>query len=145
MARTTAGQDVLTLIRLLLLEDSTVAFLVEDRITGPFAPRSGTEEGETIYPRIVIDVVGGGMDPQGALQTPIVQIYAYSRTSQGDAVRVYDAVRPVLRMARLQRDGVGVRGTIREAEVPVDGFNSQLGAWYSRGTYRVIATALGAP
>lgn len=138
----TPTQDIQSLLRLLLLDSSSIQAKVDDRITGPFAPRSGTEEGEDLYPRIVIEVAGGGVLGMGALQTPVVYVYAYSRTSQGDAQALFDLVLPVLRSARLHRDGIGTSGWVRVTDGPVSGFNSEIGSWFTRGTFRVTATAL---
>lgn len=137
----TPTQDILALVRLLLLDSSAIQAKVDDRITGPFSPRSGTEEGEDLYPRIVVEVIGGGVLSSGALQTPIVYVYAYSRTSQGDAQAIFDLVRPVLRMARLSRDGIGSKGSIRETDGAVSGFNPEIGSWFTRGTFQATTTA----
>lgn len=138
-------EELLQLVRLLLLESASVSAIVADRITGPFSDRTGDVEGEDLYPRVVVDIVGGGgAYGFGGLQAPMIHVYAYSRTSQGDAHHLFDVIRPILRRARLARDGISVKGTIQEADSPVTGHNSQTGAWFTRGTYRAIATALPA-
>lgn len=135
-------QDVLSLIRLLLLEDSGISAKVGDRISGPSASRSGTEKGEDLFPRIVIEAVGGGGMASGALQQLLVHIYGYSRISQADAWAIFDLVRPALRMARLSRDGIVTKGAIRESGSPASGMNPDLGAWFARGSFKVNATNL---
>jgi hypothetical protein len=137
-------EEVLSLVRLLLLETSGVSSIVEDRITGPFGDRTGAVEGEDLYPRVVVDLVGGGGYGFGGLQAPLLHVYAYSRTSQGDAHHLFDAIRPALRRARLSREGVTVKGSIQEVDSPTTGWNPQTGAWFTRGSYRVMATALPA-
>lgn len=135
-------QDLLALVRLLLVEASSISSIVGDRVTGPSAPRTGTEDADTLYPRIVLDLQGGGMISAGALQNGIVHVYAYSRVSQADAWRMFDAVRPVLRHARLARDGISSTGSIRETGSPVAGFNPDVRSWFVRGTFRAQTTCL---
>lgn len=138
-------EGLLQLVRMLLVENAGVSAIVEDRVTGPFSDRTGEVEGEDLYPRVVVDIVGGGgAYGFGGLQSPVIHVYAYSRTSQGDAHHLYDAIRPVLRRARLARDGIAVRGSIQESDSPVTGYNPQTNAWFTRGTYRAMATALPA-
>jgi hypothetical protein len=135
-------QDVLALVRHLLVEDQKVSARVEDRVTGPAAPRSGSESEEDLYPRIVLEIMGGQVFSSGALQVPIIHVYAYSRVSQSDALAIFDLIRPVLRMARLARDGIPTKGLIRETTGPMTGFNPEVGSWFVRGTYRVNALNL---
>jgi hypothetical protein len=138
-------EDLLQLVRMLLVENSAVSTIVEDRVTGPFSDRTGDVTGEDLYPCVVVDIVGGGGGYGfGGLQAPTIHVYAYSRTSQGDAHRLYDAIRPVLRRARLSRDGITVKGSIQEADSPMTGYNPETKTWFTRGTYRAIATALPA-
>lgn len=138
----TPTQDILALVRLLLVENDAISARVADRVSGPSAPRSGTETGEDLYPRLVVELAGGQVLSSGALQMPIIHVYAYSRVSQADAYALFDLVRPALRMARLARDGIATRGSIRETSSPAAGFNPDVGSWFVRSTYRVTATNL---
>ncbi len=135
-------QDVVALIRFKLMESSGLVAIVDDRIAGPFQARSGEEVQENLFPRVVIDVVGGSVATSGAIQKPIVHVYGYSRASQGDALKIYDLIRAVLRSARLAHGSIPTKGTIVEAEPPQTGQNPVLRAWYARGTYRARTTAL---
>lgn len=141
----TPTQDIMALVRLLLLEDSAVYEKVGERITGPQPARSGTEEDDQLYPRLIVEFAGGETMASGALQMPFVHVYAYSRTSQAEALAIFDTVRPVLRHARLARDGISVKGSIRETRAPDIGYNPQVSAWYVRGNFRATATNLQAP
>lgn len=138
-------EDVISLVRFALLDASAVVAIVEDRVVGSFPERTGDVTGEDIYPRVIIDwISGGSVIGSGALQSPLLHVYAYSRVSLGDAMRLYDAIRPALRRTRLSKTGITVKGMIHEVDGPASGFNPQANAWFFRGTYRVMATNLAA-
>jgi len=145
MASSTPSQDFVALIRFALVEDSATAALVDDRVRGPFAPRSGEEVREDLFPMIVVDRIGGSAVAGGHLQRAIVHVYTYSRNSQGEAYRVWDTIAPVLRSARLQRSGVSASGWMRQSEEPRSGWNPALSAWYVRTTHMVMMTGLTPP
>lgn len=145
MASDTPASDLLALIRFLLLEADDVTGSVSDRIGGPFAPRSGEELRETLFPRIVVDIIGGSLLSSGAIYSPIVHVYVYSRSSAGDAVRILDSVSKALRQARLYRQGIGTRGVIAQSESGLTGFNKDLRAHFARATFRANMTGLSAP
>ena len=140
----TPTQDIMALLRLHLMEDAGIFAKVEDRISGPQPARSGTEEDDSLYPRIILEFAAGEALASGSIQRPIINIYAYSRVSQADALAIFDLIRPRLRMARLARDGIGVKGSIREMRAPDYGHNPQVSPWFVRGRFQATATNLTA-
>ena len=141
MSGNTGTQDLMALVRLLLMDSSTVTAAIADRITGPWAPRSGEEPNDTLFPSLVIDFAGGYSHPSGAIQRPLMYLYGFSRESQADATRILELARPSLRSARLARDGINTKGSIRELETPESGYNPDLRAYFSRCTYQIVATS----
>lgn len=142
MGSTTPTQDLQALVRNLLLENAALTTVVADRITGPWAPRSGEEPADTLFPSVVLEIAGGYSHPSRAIQRPLMYVYGYSRVSQADADRVLELARPLLSSARLARDGINTKGTIRELETPDGGYNPDLRAYFARCTYQIVATSL---
>lgn len=131
MANSTS--DLLQSLRALLLSDATLFGLVDDRIrTAHVAENDGAAPG---MPLVIVAPLGGSMPYSGALQVVSLEIYAYSKISEGEALAVYERVHSVLQAARIALDGLDLRGMLRETTRPRHGYNDALLAYYVRSTW----------
>jgi len=125
--------DLLQSLRALLLSDATLFGLVDDRIrTAHVAENDGAAPG---MPLVIVAPLGGSMPYSGALQVVSLEIYAYSKISEGEALAVYERVHSVLQAARIALDGLDLRGMLRETTRPRHGYNDALLAYYVRSTW----------
>jgi hypothetical protein len=123
------------LLRSHLLADAGVAALVGGHIHGAHIQ---TPDDRTVeYPLVVLDVVAGRISPTSTYQLATVDVYAYSRDSGGEALRIYDACTVALQHQLLRRDGIPVAGYCVESERPDQGWNEVARAYYARGQWAV--------
>lgn len=131
MANSTS--DLLQSLRAILLADATLFGLVDDRIrTAHVAENDGAAPG---MPLVIVAPLGGSMPYSGALQVVSLEIYTYSKISEGEALSVYERVHAVLQASRIALDGIDLRGMLRETTRPRHGYNDALLAYYVRSTW----------
>lgn len=125
--------DLLQSVRAMLLADPAVEALVEDRIRTAHA--AGYEGAAPTMPLVIVAPLGGSMPYSGALQVVSLEVYAYSKTSEGEALSVYEAVHRALQAERVAVDGLNLRGMLRETTRPRHGYNDALLAYYTRSLW----------
>jgi len=135
------AQTMKQLIRVKLLESSDVTELVEGRIFG--AHFQDPDAQTPTYPLVILDWIGAGrLQYSKAFQTLSMDIWCYDRVSAANALNIYGKVQDSLHQQRLSVDGIPQKGVIRESVRPVEGYNEKVRAYYARGEYLLIATAV---
>tara|TARA_R110000824_G_scaffold42863_1_gene125601 strand:- start:108 stop:521 length:414 start_codon:yes stop_codon:yes gene_type:complete len=122
------------LIRTFLLGQASVTSLVDDRIFGSHLQDSDAETTE--FPLVVFALLSGHAAWDTAVQAQSVEIYAFSKRSADEASKIYDAVFGAIQHERLSVEGISVKALISEVQRPVDGYNSNVRAWFSRGRWK---------
>jgi len=125
------------LLRSHLLSDSAVAALVGQHVRG--AHVQDPDARSVVYPMVIIDVVAGHISPTSTYQLCTVDVYAYSRDSAGEALRIYDACAAALQHQLLRRDGIPVAGYAVESERANEGWNEVARAYYAQGQWALRA------
>ena len=76
----------------------------------------------------------------GGLATQTLEVYGYSKRNSIEASKVYDAVADAMQHECIKVTGLTTTAVARETQRPLDGWNSQLRAWFVRGrwTFEVI-------
>lgn len=117
-----------------LSQDATLATLVDGRISSGHLNTSAADK-ET-YPLVIVDFQTGRGEYGNAYQSGSFYVWAYSRTSQGDASTIYDAAHDVIHSKRLNLASIANRNMyIQEIERPSYGWNETLRAWYCHGRF----------
>ena len=128
--------DLLQTIRVQLIDDATLFALVDDRVrTAHVAENEGAAPG---MPLVIVAPLGGSSPYSGAVQSVSLEIYAYSKISEGEALRVYEEVHRILQASRAALSGLSLRGMLRETSRPRHGYNDLLLAYYVRSTWSAI-------
>lgn len=129
-------ETLLQLIRKHLLESSTILSLVDGRC---YTAHFFDFDNQTVQmPLIIIDVDGGDANYSSATQLVKMHVYAYSRKSQAESLKIYQAAYERLNASDLRIDGISLTGTAVETSRPITGYNDQIRAYFSRGSYRVF-------
>lgn len=135
------AENIKQLVRSKLLDASAVTDLVSGRIYG--AHFLDPDDQTPTYPLIILEWIGAGqLQYSKAFQTMIIDIWCYDRTSSSSALHVYGQVQDALHQVRLSTTGIAEKGVIRESVRPIEGFNEQVRAFYARGEYSIIASAV---
>jgi hypothetical protein len=134
MANSTA--DLLLSVRLMLIEDSLVSSLVEDRVRTAHVAQAGGAA--PLMPLVIVAPIGGAMPYGGGFSATSLEVYCYSKTSEGEALAVYEAVHRRLQAARIAVESVSLRGLLREAGRPRHGYNDALLAYYTRSLWTAL-------
>jgi len=126
-------EDVMQVLRHALVTDSTIAAVVGDNVWTSHV--MDADAASVTIPCIVMSVEGGSSSYNGVLQFVTIDIYAYSKISQGQAASIYDKIYKVLQANRLALDNVDAKGVITENERPSAMYNDSLKAWAMRGIW----------
>lgn len=133
--------DVKQLIRERLVANTTVDGLVRGRVHTAH-PRF-TDPQTIEMPCLIVDVINGRGQYSGGSQGFVFDLYAYDRTSDGDADALYKAAYEALNMERLFNAttangtrALSAAGYSYEVERPIVMYNSDVGAWFARGKWR---------
>lgn len=133
--------DVKQLLREKLVANATVDGLIRGRVHTAH-PRY-TDPQQIEMPLLIVDVINGRGQYGGGSQGFVLDLYAYDRTSDGDADALYKAAYEALNMERLYNatttNGARVltaAGYVYEIERPVVRYNQDVGAWFARGKWR---------
>ena len=122
------------LVRDVLLANAAVSALVGPRV---FGAHLQTPDSRSVdYPLVVLDIQAGTAGTS-SVQRFTLDVWAYARTSAGDALVLYDACQAALQQELLRRDGVGVAGYIVEQTRPIEGWNDTVRAYYAQGDFTV--------
>jgi hypothetical protein len=127
-------RDAKRLIRTFLLGKPEIVALVDDRIYGSHLQDSDVETVE--FPIVVFEFLSGRASWDTAVQAQTMEIYAYSKRSGDEASKIYDAVFDAIQHERLAVDGITVKALTREVQRPVDGWNQNVRAWFSRARWQ---------
>lgn len=122
------------LVRDILLQDSDVTDLVGSSVYGHHlqAPDVSTVS----YPMVVLEVKSGVTDVS-SFQKVVLDLYAYSRTSAGEALALYDACQKRLQQEILRRDGIDIAGYAVEQTRPNEGYNDIVRGYYCVGEFMI--------
>tara|TARA_Y100000310_G_C20426603_1_gene689384 strand:+ start:277 stop:708 length:432 start_codon:yes stop_codon:yes gene_type:complete len=129
------------LVRNTLLDNSTLTTLVSSRIHG--AHIQTPDEGTVDFPLVIIDFSAGFVDQPGAYQLVTMDLWAYTKSSSGEALAIYDACFDALHMQTLRQTNVKAAGYSRESLRPREGWNEQLRAYYAQGEFAIRAAYRG--
>tara|TARA_B100001093_G_scaffold2600_1_gene2649 strand:+ start:24035 stop:24451 length:417 start_codon:yes stop_codon:yes gene_type:complete len=126
--------DAKFLIRDVLLNDSDVSAIVGGRVFGAHLqdPDARTVE----YPIVILDL-RSGVASTSSVSRATLDLWAYSRKSGGDALRLYDACQKALQQELLRREGIAVAGYVVEQNRPNEGWNDNVRAYYAQGDFTV--------
>jgi len=123
-----------------VLRDETVVSLVGRRVFT--ALDRNTEEQTRQQPVAIFEFRGGSEYSSAPVARREMYVYGYSNTSQDQADEVYEALADVLRRNGLTAplDSGGLPcfdscGYFLPANVVLTGYNSDVNAWFSRGTW----------
>jgi len=130
-----SASDLMFLVRSTLMADSTVSSIVGARVFG--AHLQDPDAGSVDFPIVVIDLVGGLAALSSGYQLANVDVWAYSRQSAGQALRLYDACFAALHHQLLRRDGVQFAGYAQENLRPNQEWNEKTRAYYAHGQFAV--------
>jgi hypothetical protein len=122
------------LIRAFLLAKPEITALVDDRVFGAHIMDSDVES--AVFPLVIVEFLSGRASWDTAVQAQTLEIYAYSKRSADEASQIYDAVFDAIQHERLAVAGITVRALTREVQRPVDGWNQNVRAWYSRARWQ---------
>ena len=125
--------DLLQSVRVMLLADPALVALVADRVRTAHA--AGFEGAAPAMPLVIVAPLGGSMPYAGGVQVVSLEVYTYSKTSEGDALSVYEEVHRVLQASRIAVEGINLRGMLRETTRPRHGYNDALLAYYARSLW----------
>lgn len=123
------------LLRNSLLGNTGVTDLVGTNVYGVHLEDADAQTVLTASPMVVFEMLSGSLRWHRAVATQTMEIYGYSKRSNSQASRVYDAVVEYLQHERLQITGIDVTALARESQRPVDGYNGVLDAWFVRGRW----------
>jgi hypothetical protein len=129
--------EVKQLLRAHLLADSALAALVGGRVYGVHLEDADAQTVLQNGPMVVFEMLAGSLRWHGAVAIPTVEVYGYSKRSSDEASQVYDAVVDALQHERLTIGSLDVRGLARETQRPLDGYNTQIRAWFNRGRWAI--------
>ncbi len=144
MAISSPTSELREALRAALLADVAVVGLVENRVYT--AHGRDTEEATRVHPVLILDFRGGSSLPSAPVQQRRVDVYGYSNRSAGQSEQVYVAARAALQNRGLHSGKVDALGDpcpslcvyATETSGPVDGWNSLVDAWFTRGTFRIL-------
>lgn len=129
--------NVIQLLRIVLVNNDLISDLVGPRVlTGH---RFDADENTIPMPAIILSAEGGLAMSNKAKQQQIIHLYAYSRTSEGEALDVYAAAYDALESARLFHEHISTAGYCYETDRPRTGYNDRMVSWFARGTWIVQA------
>lgn len=123
------------LVRAHLMADSAVAALVGARVYGVHLEDADAQTVLQSGPLVVYELLSGNLRWHGAVAIQTLEIYGYSKRSADEASVVYDAVTDSLQHECLSIPGITVTAIPREAQRPLDGYNTVLRAWFVRGRW----------
>ena len=128
--------QLLQLIRLHLLTQSTVTDFVDERIhTTHFMDFDDlTRE----LPCVIIELAGGDMAYNQQLQSVSLYVYCYSAQNSAQTLQVYQAVKNAIHAIRLHHTSLSIRGFAEETTRPIQGYNDSVRSWYCRSTYLAL-------
>ena len=135
-------QEVRYLIVDRLIGISAITDIVDDRITDPDSIPSGDLKTAEM-PRIILDNISGNARWHGAVQTQIIHVYTWSRTSRDEAEYLYRTIFDELHHSRLAIEGsseISTRGLFWETERPEGGYVHEVNASFMRGTWKFVGT-----
>ena len=102
-----------------------------------------SEEATRVMPTLIIEHTGGPRQRSAPIARRGFYLYAYANRSQADALRLYEAAASVLQTEgkRAPPEPVtgdpvfDLRGYFVEVDGPRSDYNTQVTAWYVRGTW----------
>lgn len=138
-------REVKQVLRANLLADADVVEIAAERVFG--AHGRDTEDATRSQPALIMEFVGG-TSPGAA--SPVhgraMHLYGYSNTSADVAIDLYQRAAKVLRRRGLSHPKAATDPECPQACVygievatPVEGYNDTVGAWFARGTWRILA------
>lgn len=130
----TPVSDVTQLVTAALVNTSGVSALVGGRV---FSGHSRDADAQTAeYPRVVVLVRGGRRLYASRVGDVVFELYAYSRTSQGEASALYELCREALHGERLVQEGI-TPATVPEETLGLhSGYDAVGQAWYAWGRFK---------
>lgn len=133
-----SAEQLKLLVRGHLLAEAAVIAITGNRIHG--AHIQDPDNRSVVYPLVVLEFSSGTTSPTSTYQLVSLALYAYSRDSGGEALRLYDACAAALQHQLLRQDGIPVAGYAVETERPDDGWNEVARAYYARGQFALRAS-----
>ncbi len=135
------AREMKQILRHNLLLDATLVDLVAHRVFT--AHGRDTEEATRHFPTLIVELRGGSEFEAAPVARRQLFLYGYSNVSQDQASEIYGAAADVIRR------GVGLSppvdgsgdpcfdscGYFTPQNVVLDGWNSQIGAWFTRGSW----------
>ena len=135
MATSPPTRALKQLIRAHLMADPGVKALVDARVYGVHLEDADAGTVLQSGPLVVYELLSGNLRWHGAVAIQTVEVYGYSKRTADEASAVYDSVADSLQSECLKIPGISVTAVAREVQRPVDGYNSQLRAWFARGRW----------
>ena len=132
-----SSEDLIAVIRHTLMADSAVSAIVGGRIRGSHL--QDPDNRTVVYPMVILELEGGSTVGPSTYQESTLYLYAYERSSSGDALRLYDACHAALQQGLIRRDGIAIAGYCLETARPDYGWNETARAYFARGLWAVRA------
>ncbi len=130
-------RDTLQILRSMLIDDSTVQGLVGNEVRMEHI--LDVENGTVRFPCIIFALAEGGRSSYDrAHQRFVMDLYAYSKGSSDNAMKIYDAAYNALQSSRMTTSNVDMKGWVREIERPSAMYNSALQAFTVRGEWLAL-------
>jgi hypothetical protein len=128
--------ELLQLVRLHLLANSTVTTLVDERIhTTHFMD---FDDVTRQLPAVILELAGGEMAYNQNLQSVSLFLYCYSAQNSAQTLELNQACKDALHAERLSHSSLTMRGMLEESTRPIQGYNDSVRAWYCRSTYLAL-------
>jgi hypothetical protein len=103
-----------------------------------------SEEATRVGPALILEWGSGPVRRSAPLSRRTLHTYGYSRVSQAEAVRLHEAARAVLQAEGLTaprtaggEPAFSLRAVLFEDQAPIRGWNTDVAAWFTRGTWTV--------
>ena len=116
-----------------LVNADTIDSLVKGRVFTHHLQDPDLEQIE--YPMVVLSFRTGRLEYFSELQNVIMELWAYSRLSAGDATKLYDLAKDVLQAERLKNDDLDMVVVGQEIERPSEGWSETTRSWFAEGRW----------
>lgn len=134
------GTEIKQLVRGTLLANADVVAVVGEQV---FASNLENAAAGTVLdkgPLITFEFLSGFARYAKSVQNQTIELYGYSKVSGDQAMLAYDVAFEALQAECLTLDGIVPKALAREIQRPVEGRNENIGAWFARGRWNIVAT-----
>jgi len=132
--------DMKQLIMETLLASAEVQAVVGDNVRGTHVDDADKATLLQDSAAIVFETLSGGSHYNRQITSSTIEVYGWSKKSQDEATRAYDAAFDALQAQRLALAGLTITALAREVQRPVEGHHAPDRSWFARGRWVINAT-----